>query len=59
MGACRSEILARGGQPTRAALGIIIDIIYTQENRIKDFSSHYSKANQERKNLTPAIEEEK
>ncbi len=30
-------------------LGIIIDMIYTQENRIKDFSKHYSIKNQERK----------
>lgn len=30
------------------ALGIIIDMIYIQENRIKDFSKHYSKTNQDR-----------
>lgn len=41
------------------ALGIIIDMIYTQENRIKDFSSHYSKVNQDRKNSTVEVEEEK
>lgn len=29
-------------------LGIIIDMIYTQENRIKDFTKHYSKTNQTR-----------
>jgi hypothetical protein len=30
-------------------LGIIIDMIYTQENRIKDFTNHYSQNNQIRK----------
>jgi hypothetical protein len=30
------------------ALGIIIEMIYTQENRIKEFSKHYSKTKQER-----------
>ena len=31
------------------ALGIIIDMVYVQEQRIKDFSRHYSKAAQGRK----------
>jgi hypothetical protein len=30
------------------ALAIIIDMIYTQENRIKEFSTHYSQVNQQR-----------
>lgn len=34
------------------AIGIIIDMIYTQENRIKDFSKHYTKVNKQRKKAT-------
>jgi hypothetical protein len=35
-------------QKAMDVLAIIIDMIYTQENRIKEFSKHYSKTNQTR-----------
>jgi hypothetical protein len=37
-------------------LGIIIDMIYIQENRIKDFTNHYSQNNQVRKETSEAVE---
>lgn len=39
-------------------LAIIIDMIYTQEERIKDFSKHYSKINKDRGSKTQDIEKD-